>query len=168
MKVREGWLLAFGASGVVSAGNLSTSSASAKKSSAQGWFVQLCLTSSGWGAGPPAFGFTWMGILIIALVVVAVWVGAIVVAVAALARTAGKADARADAEMRTLVSPEAPEPGVEGTPLDALEQEVMRTNARAGSPGHDPERPPADPPPPAAKRFRRRSPFGRGDRAPQP
>jgi hypothetical protein len=101
-----------------------------------------------------------MDVLSIALILLAAWIAIVVIAVA-LARAAGRADARADAEMRWLAArPDTMrEPSDERTPLDALADEVMRTSARAGSPEPADERPAADQPPPAPKRFKRRSRF---------
>jgi biopolymer transport protein ExbB/TolQ len=101
-----------------------------------------------------------MDLLGIALILLVAWIAIIVVAVA-LARAAGQADARADAEMRRLAArPDTMrEPSDERTPLDALADEVMRTNTRAGGPERADERPAADQPRPAPKRFKRRSRF---------
>jgi hypothetical protein len=49
------------------------------------------------------------------------------------------------------------EPSDERTPLDELADEVTRTNTRAGAPEPAAERPAADEPRPAPKRFKRRS-----------
>jgi hypothetical protein len=99
-----------------------------------------------------------MDLLSITLTLVVAWIAIIVVAVA-LARAAGRADARADDEMRRLLDRPgtAREPSDDGTPLDALADEVMRTNARAGVPKPASETPAADQPRPAPKRFKRRS-----------
>jgi hypothetical protein len=99
-----------------------------------------------------------MDLFSIALILLAAWIAMIVAAIA-LARAAGRADARVGAEMKRLaVRPDAARvPADDGTPLDALADDVMRTNARAGAPEPAPERPAADQPRPAPKRFKRRS-----------
>lgn len=101
-----------------------------------------------------------MDVLSIALILLIAWIAIIVVAVA-LARAAGRADAQSDADMRRLaVRPDtARERSEESTPLDALADEVMRTNARTGGPQPTPEREAAAEPRPAPKRFKRRSRF---------
>ena len=99
-----------------------------------------------------------MDLLSIALILLVAWIAIIVIAIA-LVRAAGRADARADAEMARLVArPEtAHEPDGERTPLDALADEVMRTNARAAGAERAAERPVPEQQRPAQKRFKRRS-----------
>jgi hypothetical protein len=101
-----------------------------------------------------------MDVLSIALILLIAWIAIIAVAVA-LARAAGRADARSDADMRRLSvrADTVRERSDESTPLGAHADEVMRTNTRLGVPQPTSERPAADEPRPAPKRFKRRSRF---------